>query len=126
MSEFDKLRKKETIKSAKYANRIRQKLKDLKIPFSKKTEGLPTDLGDIQEICKNYLNSIEMLFTVNSQKDKKMLTEIFEGIRNDLYIHLYYHLKELKKPLNLLIKELEVNKGEKGKKGKRSNIHKVL
>ena len=110
--------------SGEYSNRIRKRFKVLKIPISSRTGGLPTDLGDIREVCNQYLNTIDMLFRSKVKNDKKYLIQILQNIYNDLYIHLSYHLKEMRNPLNLLIKTLE-NEEEKeqgstqGRRGKK-------
>jgi len=94
-------------KSLIYNRKLWQRFRELKIPLSGKTDTLPTDLGDIREVCCQYLNAFDRFFSMEVQKDKRLMVELFESIRNDLYIHLDYHLKELRKPLELLIKKLK-------------------
>jgi flagellar biosynthesis chaperone FliJ len=106
MSDLSNVRKKEIRITGDYSNKIRKCLQDSNITLSKEMDGIPTDLGDIHEVCRQYLHAIDMLISYKEKNEKKVLTDIFKQIRNDLYIHLKYHLKELEKPLNILIDEL--------------------
>ena len=107
MVDINKLRNKEIKKTATFSNTIRKRLEDLKIPLSKKTKEISTDLGDIHEVCNQYTQAIELLLSDETLNDNKLVIELLKNIRSDLYIHLAHHLKELKKPLDALIEDLE-------------------
>lgn len=110
MSRLTSKRKKEVRDSPVISNRIRRRFKELNISLSKKTEGVPTDLGDIHEIFRQFTGALDLLYSSKAQNDEQLLLEIFKSIRNDFYIHLNYHLRELKKPLDMIIEELEEGK----------------
>ena len=99
--------KKQSLKSGEYSNKIRNKFKELDVLLNEKSEGLPTDLGDIKEICNNVIHTIN---TIESAQDKKELSKMLSIIWSNLYIHLPFHLKELKKPLVKLQDKLEEGK----------------
>jgi hypothetical protein len=86
---------------------IYNRLNELNIKLTNKTDALPTDLLDIQGICNKYLYLMKMLHSKKVDNDKRLLIKIFEEIRRALYIHLAYHIKSLKKALNVIIKDLE-------------------
>ncbi|MBI3713856.1 MAG: hypothetical protein HY253_12975 [Burkholderiales bacterium] len=113
-----KMNKKEMRISVKYTNKIRKRFQKLNVPLSKRTEGIPTDLGDIREACLEYLNALEIFLSPAAQKNKKVLIEIFKYIIYQFDFHVKYHLKELQKTLDILIRELE-RKEKKGKANKR-------
>ncbi len=106
MIEIQDKRKSESLKSGDYSYLIRKRLSGLKVMLTTETDAIPTDLGDIQELCNKYLYSIEILLSHKIEGDKKLTLEIFNNIYNDLYIHLDYHLKSLKKPLDMKIKAI--------------------
>jgi hypothetical protein len=86
---------------------IYKRIDELNIKLTDKTDALPTDLLDITGICGRYLHSIEMLYSSEVDNDKRLLIKVFKDIRGALYIHLAYHIKSLKKALNVIIKDLE-------------------
>ena len=86
---------------------IHNRLNELNIKLTNKTDALPTDLLDIQGICNEYLYLIKMLHSKEVDNDKRLLIKIFKEIRGALYIHLAYHIKSLKKALNIIVKDLE-------------------
>jgi hypothetical protein len=67
-----------------------------------------TDLRDIYEICSIYIKLMdELVLDTTSVED---IVEIFKHINNDLYIHLSYHCKNLKKPLQKVLDSLDKTK----------------
>jgi hypothetical protein len=92
------------MESVKYNTAIWKRFGELKIPLSEHGNTLPTDLGDIRQVCCEYINAFDVLL---SQRDRQIIVATLRTVRNDLYIHLTYHLKELKRPLNTLISDLE-------------------
>lgn len=86
---------------------IHKRIDELNIKLTDKSDALPTDLLDITGICGGYLHSIEMLYSSEVDNDKRLLIKVFKDIRGELYIHLAYHIKSLKKALNIIIKDLE-------------------
>lgn len=86
---------------------IYKRIDELNIKLTDKTDALPTDLLDIIGICRGYLHSIEVLYSSEVDNDKRLLIKVFKDIRGALYIHLAYHIKSLKKALNVIIKNLE-------------------
>jgi hypothetical protein len=89
-----------------------ERFKELNIRLSEKTVALPTDLLDISGICRGYLRAYELLYSNDVNSNKRLLIEAFKKINNELYIHLPFHLKSLKKALNIIIKDLEDNFGK--------------
>lgn len=66
-----------------------------------------TDIRDIYEVCSIYLNLIDKL--VLDETSENEIADIFHNINNDLYIHLPYHCKNLKKPLQKLLDKQKIN-----------------
>ena len=64
------------------------------------------DLADIHEICNSYLNSIEKILSID-KSDKEELANAFYEIDTELFEHLPYHTKSLKKLLPKVIDQLE-------------------
>jgi len=64
------------------------------------------DLADIHEICRAYLVAIDMITSFETE-DLEKLKDILYEIDCQLFEHLPYHLKSLKKLLPKVIKSLE-------------------
>ncbi|MFK5950275.1 MAG: hypothetical protein QM500_16065 [Methylococcales bacterium] len=62
------------------------------------------DLADIHEICRSYQNAIDRILLSD---DREMIAEILNDIDNELFVHLPYHFKSLKKLLPDVIDEIE-------------------
>ena len=60
-------------------------------------DGAITDLRDIYEICSIYVKLVDNLVLETTSIDD--VAEILKNVNNDLYIHLSYHCKNLRKPL---------------------------
>jgi hypothetical protein len=101
-----KISEQSILESVKYNTAIWKQFQKLKVPLSRKAT-LPTDLGDIREVCCQYITAFDRLLSDEAASEWQVLTEVLRTIRNDLYIHLGYHLRQLKRPLNILIDELE-------------------
>ncbi len=87
------------------AEKLRLKLKGR---LSKKLNDsqLWIDLADIHEICRVYLTIIERILSVD-EADKKTLEDLLYEIDIELFEHLPYHSKSLKKLLPKVIKEVD-------------------
>jgi hypothetical protein len=86
---------------------IWERLNNLNINLSEKTEAVPFHFMEIFGISRFYLNSIEKLVSDQVDNNKRLFIKIFDDIYVELYIHLAYHLKSLKKALYLLKNDLE-------------------
>jgi len=106
MKHLTEIRKRENRRAARQSNGVRKKLQLLEVPLSKKLDRIPTDLGDIEEICRIYISAVKLLRS-STTKNRAAAAALLKSIRNDLYIHLPYHLKGLRNPLNILVDELE-------------------
>ncbi len=106
MKQLAEIRRRENTRAARQSNGVRKKLQLLKVPLSKKLDRIPTDLGDIEEVCSIYIKTVKLLRS-STAKNRAVAVALLKSIRNDLYIHLAYHLRGLRNPLNILIDELE-------------------
>jgi len=88
------IRKTEINSASIVSSKIRTKFSD--IGFCLKDEAI-TDLRDIYEICSIYVKLVDNLILESTSNEDA--AEILSNINNDLYIHLPYHCKSLKKPL---------------------------
>ncbi|MDD1607984.1 MAG: hypothetical protein LUO95_10845 [Methylococcaceae bacterium] len=66
------------------------------------------DLADIREICHAYLTAVDRI-TSSEVEDLEKLKDIFYEIDCQLFVHLPYHLKSLKKLLPKVIEALEAD-----------------
>ena len=95
------IRKKQIKDAGVVSDQIRTKFERLSISTCTKTERLFTDLGDIHEICEKYLALIKLLLAETTGREH--LHHIIKNIYNEIYIHLDYHVKGMKKPLRLFL-----------------------
>ena len=96
-----------TARSASLSNSIREQLMKYNVDLSGAKDSLPTDLGDIGEICQILLRSLEVLSSKAGMNNQEQLAQVLSDVHNSLYIHLDYHLKSLKRPLMKVMDELE-------------------
>jgi len=91
-----------------------EKLIELKLSRSSfdkhwKVNDICIDLADIYKISNKHINIVNKIF-----KSQKILKEefliILAEIEVNLYFHLHWHLKELKKSLIKIIKDYNMNK----------------
>ena len=94
MPNIKEIRKTEINSASIVSSKIRTKFSD--IGFCLKDEAI-TDLRDIYEICSIYVKLVDNLILESTSNEDA--AEILNNINNDLYIHLPYHCKSLKKPL---------------------------
>lgn len=86
---------------------IRKKLPQVGVELTDEHDALPTDLGDIFTIALIYTRIIQKLLAIKrGKRHKKEIRSLLRLLENELYIHLPYHLKSLKKPLRHLIDDL--------------------
>jgi hypothetical protein len=74
-----------------------------------RSERVSHDLGDIHGVClllSSRLQRIMAQRSLNVDRTQRMLTEI----ERELYIHLPYHLRLLRRPLERLIEDLSEGK----------------
>lgn len=90
-----------------YVDRIWPQFRISEIPLNKKTERVPSDLQDIAWFCIVYLSKLDVLLSEQAREDRELFVEILNELWGDIYIHLEYHQKGLKKPLIDLIDQLE-------------------
>ena len=76
------------------------------MPLNKSDDHVNTDLGDIYEVCDEYIKSIDALLKIR-KGDSKRIVAALKDIKTNLYIHLDYHCKILKKPFDRLIDKLD-------------------
>lgn len=107
MLRVNDIRKEEIQKAGIMSEKIRDRFREF--GFETKANSIPTDLGDIYEICCIYQRSIDLL--VSSVNEVEDVIEILKSLRDDLYIHLTYHQKSLKKPLTKLLDSLTEDEG---------------
>ena len=107
MRNLSRQRNIESTRSTSYSRKLRERFEELGIPLSRRTEGIPTDLGDIQAVANKYLQALEVLFSREARVSRRLVIRLFKNLHNDLYIHFAYHFKALQRPLNLLIDDLE-------------------
>jgi hypothetical protein len=91
---------------------IYQRFKEVNINLSEKTGAIPTDLLDMIGICNHYLNFIKFLYSNEANINKRLLIKEFHGTYSELYYHFDYHIKSLKKPLTIIIKDLKKQFGK--------------
>jgi hypothetical protein len=104
---LDKDRARKSRNAGRDANRIRRALMECGIQLDKKSNRIPTDLGDILEALRQIQLSVNRLVSTRRKPTARLVHLFLTQIRNDLYIHLDYHYKGLRKPLDLLIDQLE-------------------
>ena len=92
-------RKKAQKKGKNISQKIREKLLQTSL-LQKDYEGIPTDLGEIYEICDVYQQMVEDL--LKAPDGREMLGDRLVDIEVELFHHLLYHLKSLRYPLNKL------------------------
>lgn len=105
MATIKEIRQLEIEKASIVSTKLREKL--LKTNINIKDEAV-TDIRDIYEVCSIYLNLIDKL--VLDETTESELVDIIHNINNDLYIHLSYHCKNLKKPLQKVLDKQEAKK----------------
>jgi hypothetical protein len=84
---------------------LRLKLDGL-LPESLQKSQVFVDLVDIHEICRAYLNAVNRIL-VEESLSPAGLEDILYEIDSELFEHLPYHLKSLKKLLPKVIEALE-------------------
>lgn len=84
---------------------LRSKLEP-SLPVAIGESRLFVDLADIYEICRAYLTAIDII-TSSEIRDLEKLKDVFYEIDCQLFEHLPYHLKSLKKLLPKVIESLE-------------------
>ena len=97
-------------KGIRVSNMIRQKISDAGAGKFRNSDRIPTDFCDIYEICCNYkaiLDDLAKSEAGTKAQGRKRLLDALNLLQSELYIHLDYHFKGLKKPLERLIAELE-------------------
>jgi hypothetical protein len=110
------VRRREALRSARLAARIRDQLLCAGVALGKSTDRVPTDLADIHEACRLYIVLMRMLRSSSNRPDRSAVATIFQAMFEDLYLHLPYHLRGMRKPLELVIGELERDDRRGGKK----------
>lgn len=95
----------ETDATIKILGSLRSKLEP-SLPESIGESQFFVDLADIHEICRAYLVAVDMIASSETQ-DLEKLKDIFYEIDCQLFEHLPYHLKSLKKLLPKVIKSLD-------------------
>ncbi len=93
----------ETKNTVDIAKNLRLKLGD-KLSDKLNKSQLFIDLADIHEISRSYLELIDKILSVNDS-DKEAIEDILYAINTELFEHLPYHSKSLKKLLPQVIKE---------------------
>lgn len=92
-------------KTVQLARRIRMRLTYPGSPFSRVNDRIFVDLADIEEICRVYPKFLRRL--LRADRNRKVFFPILNAIHLELYFHLEYHLKGMKKPLELLLKDTD-------------------
>ena len=88
------IKKVEIDKAGVVSSKLRSKFQEVGIRF--KEENI-TDFRDIYEICSVYIRLIDSLVQETTSMDD--IVEILNNVEKDLYTHLPYHCKALKRPL---------------------------
>lgn len=97
--------------TVKLAKQLREKLDPL-IPESLSNSTLIIDLADTHEVCRTYLEDIEKILASNNPEE---IENILYKIDCELFEHLAYHLKSLKKLLPKLIHSLQARETKRNK-----------
>ena len=88
------------------ASNISLKLQELGIDVNRKYAGMGADFADLYEASCKYQKVLNELLDTPTW-DKKSIAKKLVTIQIELYQHFLWHLKELKRPLNKLIKALD-------------------
>jgi len=95
----------QTEEIVKLASNISFKLNELGLDADGKYNGFGADLADIYEAASRYQELLaEWLSTPTEEKEK--LAKNLVMLQIELYQHLSWHLRELNRPLEKLIKAL--------------------
>ena len=93
-------------RAGKDANRVRRALSHHGVELTKRNDRIATDLGDLLEAFRHITLSVQELSKGN-RRGPRTVHALLTAIWRDLYIHVAYHYRGMKKPLEALIEHLE-------------------
>lgn len=99
----------QTEEVVKLASNIAFKLNQLGVDKDGKDNGVGADLADIYEAASRYQELLAEWLSIPTEEKEKLAKNLVM-LQMELYQHLSWHLRELKHPLEKLIKALYTKK----------------